>query len=210
MVPRNKQRVRIIGGEWRSRTIEFPDRPGLRPTPDSVRETLFNWLAPGLYGTRVLDLCAGSGVLGLEALSRGAQEAVLLDSDRQVAGALHTAISKLAANAQVLNVDAREYLGETREAEDGFDVVFIDPPYESGLHATLCRPGKWPGLPWKRTEYPQLARWLDANAALIRIISVAASGNSGCIFQASRNLLRPIPSCLKNTFHCLVETLLAA
>ena len=139
MAPRNKQHVRIIGGEWRSRTIEFPDRPGLRPTPDSVRETLFNWLAPGLYGTRVLDLCAGSGVLGLEALSRGAQEAMLIDSDRQVAGALHTAISKLAANAQVLNADAREYLGETRKAEDGFDVVFIDPPYESGLHATLCR-----------------------------------------------------------------------
>ena len=139
MAPRSKQRVRIIGGEWRSRTIEFPDRPGLRPTPDRVRETLFNWLTPGLHGGRVLDLCAGSGVLGLEALSRGAKQAVLLDSDRQVVGALRTAISKLAANAQVLNVDAREYLGECGEAEDGFDVVFVDPPYGSGLHASLCQ-----------------------------------------------------------------------
>ena len=82
MAPRSRQQVRITGGEWRSRAVGFPSRPGLRPTPDRVRETLFNWLMPVLQGARVLDLCAGSGVLGFEALSRGAREAVLLESDQ--------------------------------------------------------------------------------------------------------------------------------
>jgi 16S rRNA (guanine966-N2)-methyltransferase len=116
----------------------FPDRSGLRPTPDRVRETLFNWLAASLAGSRVLDVCAGSGVLGLEALSRGAREAVLLETDRQAVEALYSSVDDLAANAKVHNIDARAYLGSKGETEIGFDVVFVDPPYDSGLQPTLC------------------------------------------------------------------------
>jgi 16S rRNA (guanine966-N2)-methyltransferase len=138
VAPRSRQQVRITGGDWRSRAVSFPSRPGLRPTPDRVRETLFNWLAPVLPGARVLDLCAGSGVLGFEALSRGAREAVLLESDKQTVEALHLTVDKLAANAQVLRMDARLYLNNETTESEVFDVVFIDPPFESELQSELC------------------------------------------------------------------------
>ena len=145
MAPLNRRQVRIIGGQWRSRKIGFPSRPGLRPTPDRVRETLFNWLTPVLPGARVLDLCAGSGVLGLEALSRGAGEALLLESDQEAVEALQHAIAQLAANAQVIRMDACRYLDGPVPETRGFDVVFVDPPFDSGLQLDLCellaRPG---------------------------------------------------------------------
>jgi 16S rRNA (guanine966-N2)-methyltransferase len=126
-----RNRVRIVGGEWRSRLVRFPPASPLRPTPDRVRETLFNWLGQRLDGRAVLDLFAGSGVLGFEALSRGAERAVLVERDRQVAASLREAARELgAANAQIVEGDALAFLGRCTER---FDVVFVDPPYESGL-----------------------------------------------------------------------------
>lgn len=123
--------VRIVGGEWRGRRLEFPDVAGLRPTPDRVRETLFNWLAPGIAGARCLDLYAGSGVLGLEALSRGAAAAVLVERDPRAALALRESAARLgAANRLALAEQTAERFLAT--ATDRFDVVFLDPPFDAG------------------------------------------------------------------------------
>jgi 16S rRNA (guanine(966)-N(2))-methyltransferase RsmD len=119
--------VRIIGGTHRRRLLRFPDRPGLRPTPDRVRETLFNWLGQELTGRRALDLFAGSGALGLEAASRGASEVVLIDSDRQAVEALRENVRSLGLDrVEVLRGDALEFLRSDRRE---FDVVFADPPF---------------------------------------------------------------------------------
>ena len=129
---RRANRVRIIGGTWRSRLIDFPDAEGLRPTPDRVRETLFNWLGQHLAGRRVLDLFAGSGVLGFEALSRGASAAVLVDRSREAVRLLQANAEKLrASGAELVQSDALEFLA--RKGNVPFDVVFVDPPYASGL-----------------------------------------------------------------------------
>jgi 16S rRNA (guanine966-N2)-methyltransferase len=119
--------VRIIGGSHRRRMLRFPERPGLRPTPNRVRETLFNWLGQDLTGRRALDLFAGSGALGLEAASRGATEAVLIDSDRRAVEALRENVRTLGLSCvQVLQGDALEFLRTDRRE---FDVVFADPPF---------------------------------------------------------------------------------
>ncbi|HKJ08525.1 MAG TPA: 16S rRNA (guanine(966)-N(2))-methyltransferase RsmD [Gammaproteobacteria bacterium] len=130
----NRNQLRIIGGAWRGRRLAFPPVPGLRPTPDRVRETLFNWLAPTLVGARCLDLFAGSGALGLEAASRGAAQVVLVDSDRQVTAALREHAVRLQAGeaVEVVQADALTFLdGPARP----FDVVFLDPPFSRGLLA---------------------------------------------------------------------------
>ncbi len=125
---RNRNSVRIIGGRWRGRRIAFPDLPGLRPTPDRVRETLFNWLQHSLAGVRCLDLFAGSGALGLEALSRGAQEVVFIDQAAAAARSLQEQLTRLngVANAKVFSMGAARYL---RGAAQPFDIVFMDPPF---------------------------------------------------------------------------------
>ena len=124
-------RVRIIGGEWRSRVIHFPPTAALRPTPDRVRETLFNWLGQRLDGLACLDLFAGSGALGFEALSRGARRVVMVERDRATARALRDNAKKLdAKGAEVVESDAIAYLDR---ASGPFDVVFIDPPYATDL-----------------------------------------------------------------------------
>lgn len=123
--------LRIIGGEWRSRQLRFADAPGLRPTPDRVRETLFNWLQRQIPGARCLDLFAGSGALGFEALSRGAREVVLVEKHPAAAKALRDNIALLGAqNVQLVHDDALRFL--QREAE-GFDVIFLDPPFRKNL-----------------------------------------------------------------------------
>ena len=123
--------LRIIGGEWRGRRIRFPARPGIRPSPDRVRETLFNWLAPVVEGSRCLDLFAGSGALGLEALSRGGAAATFIESDRLTADALRGNVSKLApGRAIVLEADAFKWLEGPPQL---FDLAFLDPPFGSGL-----------------------------------------------------------------------------
>ena len=129
--------LRIIAGEWRSRRLSFPDAPGLRPTLDRVRETLFNWLAPHIEGAKVLDAFAGSGALYLEALSRGAAEAVALDSNAVAIASLRQNLETLRCpRGQVIQSDAQRYLqGEPKLA---FDLVFLDPPFHQELLPTTC------------------------------------------------------------------------
>ena len=119
--------LRVIGGKFRSRLIRVPARPGLRPTPDRVRETLFNWLGQDLEGLSCLDLFAGSGALGFEAASRGAARVVLVEKDRVAVAELERNRAALdAAQVKVVSGDAAAYL----ERERGyFDVVFLDPPF---------------------------------------------------------------------------------
>ncbi len=126
--------VRIIGGEWRGTRLPVADRDGLRPSADRVRETLFNWLQPMLPGARVLDLFAGTGALGLEAVSRGAREAVLVERDPQLAEGLRQLAAKLPGGEriQVVCADALTWL---QSARGGFDLVFVDPPFAGDLWA---------------------------------------------------------------------------
>lgn len=131
-------RLRIIGGEFRRRLLPVINHPGLRPTPDRVRETLFNWLGTSTSGASVLDLCAGTGALGLEALSRGAALAQLVENDARVAKALADNLSTLGISderAQIITTDALRFLGGTPR---GFDVIFVDPPFRQGLAAPCC------------------------------------------------------------------------
>ncbi len=127
--------VRIIGGEWRGRKLNFPQAAGLRPTPDRVRETVFNWLQFELVGRRCLDLYAGSGAFGLEALSRGAAAATFVEKDAVAAKAINDLLRKLGCDrGHVVHEDAFAWLGRL-ERPGPFDVVFIDPPYDEALHA---------------------------------------------------------------------------
>lgn len=119
--------VRIIGGEWRGRRIRFPAAPGVRPTSDRRRETLFNWLARDLEGAWCLDLFAGSGALGFEAASRGAARVVLVDASREVTAALAENARALdPARLKVIHAAMARYLNRTPEP---FDLVFLDPPF---------------------------------------------------------------------------------
>jgi 16S rRNA (guanine966-N2)-methyltransferase len=127
----NKRKIRIIGGAHRGRRISVPDRPGLRPTPDRVRETLFNWLGQRLEGLACLDLFAGSGALGFEAASRGAARVVMVENDRQAFAAMKEFRDAVGiSNAELHLGDAGEYLAKS---EDRFDVVFLDPPFGQNL-----------------------------------------------------------------------------
>jgi len=135
MTPRTsgRNRVRIIAGKWRSRIVRFPAAAQLRPTPDRVRETLFNWLGQRLDGLACLDLFAGSGALGFEALSRGAARVVMVESDRAVAQGLRESARELGAgDVEVVHDEALAWLARPGER---FDVAFVDPPYASELAA---------------------------------------------------------------------------
>ena len=125
--------MRIIGGKWRSRRIGFPDRPGLRPTPDRVRETLFNWLGQDMDGFACLDLYAGAGALGFEALSRGASRVTMIERDPVVARALEDSAQRLdATGLKIVCADALEFLGRIAKRER-YDLIFVDPPFAMGL-----------------------------------------------------------------------------
>lgn len=126
-------RFRIIGGQWRGRRLPVPAAAGVRPTPDRVRETLFNWLAPVIEGARCLDLYAGSGALGLEALSRGAAGVVFVERTPVVLQHLRESLELLGSElGEIVRRDAMSYLGGTARP---FDIVFLDPPYRQGLVA---------------------------------------------------------------------------
>ena len=130
-------RIRIIGGQLRNSRLDVPDLPGLRPTPERVRETLFNWLAPVIDGARCLDLCAGTGALGVEALSRGATGVQFVERDARAAQALRDNLARLkASGGQVAAIDAQVYL---QGAAHPFGVVFLDPPFGLDLWAPLTR-----------------------------------------------------------------------
>ncbi len=124
--------VRIIGGAWKRRLLKFPATEGLRPTPDRVRETVFNWLGQDLSGLRCLDLFAGSGAFGFEAASRGAERVLMLDTSPPAVAALQANVGLLEAQAQVevRRMDALQFAASSTER---FDIVFIDPPYRMGL-----------------------------------------------------------------------------
>lgn len=153
--PGGRHSVRIIAGRWRGRRLPFPEVAGLRPTPDRVRETLFNWLQGHCAGARVLDLFAGSGALGLEALSRGAARALLVERDPAAARQLRASLVMLGAgtvaapSGEVLQADGYRYL---EGAVEPFDLVFLDPPFADGREGELCKlllergwlvPGGW-------------------------------------------------------------------
>jgi len=134
--------VRIIAGDWRGRRLPVPDVPGLRPSGDRSRETLFNWLHGHLRGAVVLDLFAGTGVLGLEAVSRGAASAVLVEKSRQAAAQLRASVEMLTANrgsfsVSVVEADALQWLGS--QPSESFDLVFIDPPFGQDLAAAALQ-----------------------------------------------------------------------
>lgn len=133
MATRGAGKLRVIGGQWRSRIIEFDADPvrGVRPTPDRVRQTLFDWLTPRIDGARCLDLFAGSGALGIEALSRGAASCCFVENAHRQVNAIRTALMLLKAqHAEVVQMDADDYLTQTWHR---FDVVFLDPPFGKGL-----------------------------------------------------------------------------
>lgn len=147
--------VRIIGGDWRGTRLPVADREGLRPTADRVRETLFNWLQPMLPGARVLDLFAGTGALGLEAVSRGAREAVLVERDPQLAEGLRQLAARLPGGerVQVVCADALAWL---RTAPGGFDLAFVDPPFAGDLWdpALAALDSRMPEEAWLYVESP--------------------------------------------------------
>jgi 16S rRNA (guanine966-N2)-methyltransferase len=131
-------RLRIVAGKWRSRLLDIADAPGLRPTSERVRETLFNWLAPCIQGSRCLDLFAGTGALGFEALSRGATSVVFVENSRRAAKAIETSAQILdASGADVHCGDAAEYVRNARPAT--FDIIFLDPPFADDRLEALCR-----------------------------------------------------------------------
>ncbi len=137
--PKNRperQRFRVIAGQWRGRRLSFPLLEGIRPSPDRVRETLFNWLGPNIEGARCLDLFAGSGALGLEALSRGAGEVVFVDRNRSAAEAIEEHLATLDCDrGRVICDTADAFLGQGTEQ---FGVVFLDPPFGKDLLPRLC------------------------------------------------------------------------
>jgi 16S rRNA (guanine966-N2)-methyltransferase len=143
--PGKRNSLRIVGGGWRGRRVHFPDSPGLRPTPDRVRETLFNWLQFSLAGARCLDLFAGSGALGIEALSRAAREVVFVDEAAAVAESLREELERLdgTARGRVVQTTAARYLGTPGEP---FDLIFLDPPFGQDALAepiALIEAGGW-------------------------------------------------------------------
>lgn len=146
---RQQGQLRIIGGEWRSRRIRFLTEGDIRPTPDRVRETLFNWLQQTIPGARCLDLYAGSGALGFEALSRGAAHVTFVDQDVRVIQQLRSNIELLeATNAETVWTDALGYLqgGASGVSGGPFDIVFLDPPYREHALTAACEQLERSGL----------------------------------------------------------------
>lgn len=149
MKPSGSGSVRIIGGRWRGSRLPVAERSGLRPTADRVRETLFNWLQGELHGASCLDLFAGSGALGFEAASRGADRVLLVERDAAQAASLRASAERLQATAVAVRcADAQAVLAELPAA--AFDLVFVDPPFASGLAESVLprldrvlRPAAW-------------------------------------------------------------------
>lgn len=132
-----KSGVRVIAGRWKGTKIIAPSAAGLRPTSDRIRETLFNWLQPHIKGAKCLDLFAGSGVLSLEALSRGASRALAVDCQLRSVEAMSSACKRLTACSLEVRLDSAENFLE-RPHEDVFDIVFVDPPFDLGIQQSIC------------------------------------------------------------------------
>ena len=169
-------KLRIVAGSLRGSKLAVPDKAGLRPTPDRVRETLFNWLAPVIDGARCLDLFAGTGALGIEALSRGAGSCLFVESDRTLARLIAENLARLkVGNAQVMADEAEAMLGGSALA---FDVVFMDPPFGADLwndSAHRLESGGWlSGDAWIYVESPA-----DAELALPPTWMLHREGRAG-------------------------------
>ena len=143
-------KIRIIGGRWRGTRLSVPASPGLRPSSDRVRETLFNWLQSAVPGARVLDAFAGTGALGLEAVSRGAASAVLVERDAALCQSLRDIVARLSAQSMVEVVQGDAVAWLARQPKGGFDLAFVDPPFDAALwQSTLAAltptlaPGAW-------------------------------------------------------------------
>lgn len=178
-------RIRIIGGAWRRRLLDVAEVPGLRPTPDRVRETLFNWLGQNLDGLNCLDLFAGTGALGFEAASRGAAHVTMIERDAKALAQLKANAARLeATRLDIRRADALDFLRETALGKPhSYDLIFLDPPYRQG---------------WLERVEPLLAGVLDEKALIYveaeypieRLDSrrVVRSGRAGQVFY---QLLEP-------------------
>jgi 16S rRNA (guanine966-N2)-methyltransferase len=176
----SKGRIRIIGGQYRSRRLRVAARPGLRPTPDRVRETLFNWLGQDLAGAACLDLFAGSGALGFEAASRGALRVVMIESDRLALSALEASRTALGATqVEIIRGSAQAYLDTARER---FDVVFLDPPFrQNAVPSLLARLPRV--LNAQARAYAESAQPVDAPAGWHELKRSRAGGVSYQLFE---------------------------
>ncbi len=181
--------VRLIGGLWKRTKLTVADRPGLRPTPDRVRETLFNWLGQDLSGWRVLDAFAGTGALGLEAASRGAAEVLLLDHDASLVAGINSTAARLGAKGvQALRADALMWMA--RSAAARFELVLIDPPYQQG-ESTATGPIKGPAL--GPATGPSSGR--IAAAAAVAAVPLLVPG--GWLFVEAGEALTDLPAGLR-------------
>jgi len=142
----NTNQLRIIGGRLKRTKVSFPSVVGLRPTPDRIRETLFNWLQSDIYNSRCLDLFAGSGALGLESISRGAAFVAMVEKDSAAANSISINLNRLnITNAVIYRQDAKDFLQKNQQSAS-FDIVFLDPPYGSNVLSdcmTLLEQEKW-------------------------------------------------------------------
>jgi 16S rRNA (guanine(966)-N(2))-methyltransferase RsmD len=187
--PAFPREVRVIGGAWKRSKLPVADRPGLRPTPDRVRETLFNWLGQSLDGWRCVDAFAGSGALGFEAASRGAADVVLLERDAALVASLQAVRQRLRADAvRVERADALQWLA--RAAAASVDLVFLDPPFD----AALLAPALAAASRVVRDEgfvYVEAAALIGTDTAAALGLEPHRSGRAGAVhFQ----LLRKAPS----------------
>lgn len=185
-------KLRIIGGEWRGRKLEFPNLPGLRPTPDRMRETLFNWLAPYVSGARCLDLYCGSGALGFECLSRGAAGVTMVDKAAAVERSILSNRTLLASDkARFVRADALDWLSHTNFVAP-YDIVFVDPPYQQALlEPTLAALQQGQAIrqnSWIYTEAPQqFAVPAPAGWELYR--GKQAGNNRYCLFSVHNHAI---------------------
>ncbi|WP_305804589.1 16S rRNA (guanine(966)-N(2))-methyltransferase RsmD [Stenotrophomonas sp. YIM B06876] len=191
--------VRIVGGRWRNTRLPVPDLPGLRPTSDRVRETLFNWLMPKLPGARVLDLFAGSGALGLEAVSRGAASAVLVERDPQLVAGLRAVAARLGAAAQleVVAADALRWL-ETPSTAPA-DLVFVDPPFADGL---------WPQVIELLPRHLAADAWLYVEAPLQALPALPGQWllhREGATREVAYALYRRAAATLRDDLHAVTH-----
>ncbi len=171
-------KIRITGGEWRSRLIQVVDSPGLRPTPDRVRETLFNWLGQDLTGLRCLDLFAGSGILGFEAASRGAASVTLVERDAKAFAVLRRNAAQFAGGRlQPVRADALEFAASAAEQARCYDLLFLDPPYRQGWLERL-----WPLLPALTRPGGRLYAESEAPVAAPFPWRVVRDGRAGQVF----------------------------
>ncbi len=182
------QRLRIIGGSLRGSKLAIADRPGLRPTPDRLRETLFNWLAPVIEGSRCLDLYAGTGALGMEALSRGASRVRFVERDALAAASLREALLRL-KQTESSEVVCEDVIRHLRRPDSSWNLLFIDPPFDADLwRSTLdaLHDSEWlaPGARiFVESPAEQTPVW-PANWILIKQARVGAS--QGHLLQAPR------------------------